>query len=266
MHRAGLTWLLLVAAFFAITVLAEPASASRPFSHAVLRHQITSPGLHNWLIVKTVTGPDEPRRMSLRTGGVGARAEEIEGAHGRWKVSRRTDHGRPLIRALRADLDETETATLHAIGRYQCHATFSVSFRIRAYNEPAPAQFEDATGCEDVRRYHGSFAEQAAPVSVRIARQGGNWYFRRFNARRLQVSCSDTSSRTVTRAIRDRVKIAEDQAFRTEGRNGDVDDGKLIRIAGTVGPRHASGTFRYFREQPGGVVCETTMLHWDASR
>jgi hypothetical protein len=146
MGRTGLAWLLVAAVVSGTAVFAEPASASRPFSHAVLHHQSADPGLHNWLIVKTVTGPYKPRRMTVRASGVSAPAKEIERAHGRWIVSRRTSHGRALIRALRAELRESGVAKLHAIGRYQCHATFRVFFRIRGYNEPAPSHFEDATG------------------------------------------------------------------------------------------------------------------------
>jgi hypothetical protein len=127
--------------------VAERASASRPFSYAVLHRSAEPRKLHHWLTIKTVTGPDKPRRITARAGGVSAPAKEIEGARDRWVVSRRTPHGAALIRALRAALRESGRARLHAIGRYQCSATFRVLFRIKDYNERAPSHFEDATGC-----------------------------------------------------------------------------------------------------------------------
>lgn len=127
----------------------------------------------------------------------------------------------------------------------------------------APAALADTT-----RFYDGSLEEGAASAVVRTTRDGGNWSFRRFDVQGLQVPCSDGSSMTLTRAVRDRVKIGSDRTFRTKGRNGDVDDGKLIRIAGTIRPRRANGVFEYFREKPGAgsVVCETSRLKWEASR
>jgi len=147
MRRFGLIWLLVPGIWGMAALAAEPASASRPFSHVTLHHQSTNPGLHNWLTVKTVRGPDKPRTVSVKADGITAPAREIRRAPGHWTVNRQTIHGRALIRALRADLHDSGVVTLAGVGRYKCGATYRVSFRITEYNERAPSHFEDAALC-----------------------------------------------------------------------------------------------------------------------
>jgi hypothetical protein len=145
--RARVLVIALLASAITIAALARDASASRPFSYSVM-HRSTDPRkLHHWLLIKTVTGPDQPRRVTARASGHAAPAQEIEGSHGRWIVSRRTPRGRALIRTLRSDLRDSGHATLRAVGHYQCSATFRVRFRIEDYNQRAPSHFENATGC-----------------------------------------------------------------------------------------------------------------------
>lgn len=123
-----------------------------------------------------------------------------------------------------------------------------------------------AASAATTRFYEGSFEEQAASVAVVTTRQGGHWSFRRFDLEGLQVPCSDGSSVSRSRSVYDRVRLDEDGAFRTEGRRGDIDDGRLIRIAGTISGRRASGVLQYWFEKPGpdDAVCETGKLHWKA--
>jgi len=148
---AAARWRLLAAAIFASLVaiagFAERATASRPFSYSVL-HRSTDPRkLHFWLLIKTVTGPDQPRRVTARADGVRAPAKELASGRGRWIVSRRTPKGAELIQALRSELRESDHAALRALGHYKCGATFRVRFRLTEFNDRAPSHFEDATGC-----------------------------------------------------------------------------------------------------------------------
>jgi hypothetical protein len=117
----------------------------------------------------------------------------------------------------------------------------------------------------DDRRYAGKIRAGGAPVVLRIERENGSSFFRRFTVRGLMVPCSDGSERTVRRSVRDRVRLDADGHFRSQGFRGDRDDGRLVRLAGTVRERRAEGRFQLFKEIDHGV-CETRRLSWSASR
>jgi hypothetical protein len=149
--RVPVRWSLLALATLAssasLFAVADNAAASRPFSYTVM-HRSTDPRqLRHWLLIKTVTGPDKPRRVTARSGGISAPAKELATARGRWIVSRRTPNGGKLIHALRAELRHSNHVALRAVGHYKCSATFRVRFRITGYNDRAASHFEDATGC-----------------------------------------------------------------------------------------------------------------------
>jgi hypothetical protein len=110
-----------------------------------------------------------------------------------------------------------------------------------------------------------SFVGERASVALKVTREGGERYFRRLDVSGLRVPCTDRSTTTRSRSVHDRVKLDEEGAFRTEGRRGDRDDGRLVETAGTIGSRRARGVFRYVFQKPGdSVVCETGRLRWNA--
>jgi len=117
----------------------------------------------------------------------------------------------------------------------------------------------------DDRRYAGKIRAGGAPVVLHIDRDNGRSFFRRFDVRGLVVPCSDGSELTVRRSVRDRVRLDAKGQFRSQGFRGDRDDGRLVRLAGTVRKRTAEGRFQLFKET-SNAVCETRRLSWSASR
>lgn len=116
--------------------------------------------------------------------------------------------------------------------------------------------------------YAGTLDQGRARVALHMEREGDRLFFRRFDVRGLEIPCSDGGEITLRRSVRDREEVDEDGRFRTEGRNGDRDDGRRVVVSGLVGRRSAEGRFQFFKERvgPGSGVCETGPLRWIARR
>jgi hypothetical protein len=117
------------------------------------------------------------------------------------------------------------------------------------------------------RHFEGRLDGDGPRFVLHIDRDGGRQFFRRFNFRGLMVPCSDGSQIKLGRSVRDRVRLDPDGHFRSEGLNGDRDDGRLVRVSGTVDRRAAHGRFQVFKEldAPRNAVCETGRLRWSAT-
>jgi hypothetical protein len=118
------------------------------------------------------------------------------------------------------------------------------------------------------RHYEGTLDDDGPRVVLHIDRDGGEQFFRRFFVRGLVLPCSDGSEIKLRRSVRDRVQLDADGHFRSKGLNGDRDDGRLVRVSGTVDGRAAAGRFQLFKElgAPRDAVCETGRLRWSARR
>jgi hypothetical protein len=117
------------------------------------------------------------------------------------------------------------------------------------------------------RHFEGRLDGGGPRFVLHVDRDGDQQFFRRFNFRGLMVPCSDGSQIKLGRSVRDRVRLDAEGHFRAKGLNGDRDDGRHVRISGTVDGRAAHGRFQFFKEldPPGNVVCETGRLRWSAT-
>jgi hypothetical protein len=126
--------------------------------------------------------------------------------------------------------------------------------------------FAGGAGAHD-RHFEGRLDGDGPRFVLHIDRDGGQQFFRRLNFRGLMVPCSDRSEIKLGRSVRDRVRLDAEGHFRSEGLNADRDDGRLVRVSGTVDGRAAHGRFQFFKElsAPRNVVCETGRLRWSAT-